>query len=123
MIGSDLDRLLTKQRELMHLLGIDHLSGTLTINDKPSISEMGAAIGITVEAAEILEAMDKANRVWKINQEPTVNQVKEELIDVLFFVLELSVLLDLSGEDLIRLYQEKYNRNLERLARAKSKEA
>lgn len=113
-----LNELTNHQRKLMEVLNIDPLSGTISVNEIPSKTEMGAAIGITVESAEILEAMDKANRAWKTNKDPVSSQVKEELADVLFFVLELCVLLRLTGDDLEYLYLTKYKKNLIRLLNA-----
>jgi NTP pyrophosphatase (non-canonical NTP hydrolase) len=117
MIGT-LSELLEKQRRLMEVLNIDPSSGTLTINDMPSKSEMGAGIGMVMESAEVLEAMDKANRVWKVKEGLVIDQVKEEVADVLFFVLELTVLLRLTGDDLAYLYSEKYKKNLLRILKA-----
>lgn len=111
---NDLDNLLESQMSLMEVLGIDPNSGTLTKTGKVAKSELGAAIGITCESAEILELVEKANRKWKPDGD-TASSVKEELIDVLFFTLELAVLLGLTGSDLKSLYHQKFKKNLMRL--------
>lgn len=112
-----LDDLLALQARFMSSIGIDPGSGTMLPSNKASQTEMGAAIGITVESAEILEVMEKANRVWKPESQP-FEHAREELIDVLFFVLELSILFGLNGEDLSRCYLEKYRTNLLRALNA-----
>lgn len=117
---SDLNRMLERQRLLMVALGIDPGGGTLVSTGQPSSTELGAAIGVVTEAAEVLDAMDKTGRAWKKYDKSTqVAHIQEEMADVLFFILELAVLQGLSGEDLERLYNEKYERNLLRLAKAK----
>lgn len=112
---SDLNELLERQRELMYRLGIDPTKGELVDTGRPSESEVGAAIGIVTEAAEVLDAMDRTKRGWTKYDKAKVDHVKEEMTDVLFFILELAILLGLSGEDLGRLYIEKYNYNMKRL--------
>jgi NTP pyrophosphatase (non-canonical NTP hydrolase) len=114
MMSGSLNDLLDKQTKLMIALGIFPDSGTIISTGVPSKSELGAAIGITVESAEILELIEKANRKWKPDGD-TASLVKEELIDVVFFTLELAVLLGLSADDLSRLYTMKYRKNLSRL--------
>lgn len=112
--SGNLNSLLSMQYKFMVALGIDPGSGTLATTGSPSKEELEAAIGISVESAEILEILAKANRKWKSFYGPH-SLVKEELIDVMFFILELSVLLGLSGDDLDMLYQAKYDKNLDRL--------
>lgn len=119
--GNDLSILLSRQRLFMQVLGIDPASGTMNETDVPSKEELGAAIGIVKEASEILEAMDNANRIWKVKDVSPSSEVKEELIDVVFFVLELAILLGLSGDDLVKLYNDKYRKNLKRLYIARAK--
>lgn len=114
---ASLNDLLKLQARFMLALGINPGSGTMLSSNKASQTEMGAAIGITVESAEILEVMEKANRVWKPESHP-FEHAREELIDVLFFVLELALLFDLNGEDLSRCYLTKYKTNLLRALNA-----
>jgi len=118
MIGNSLDDLLKLQTGLMRILGVDPLSGAISAGGKPSMTELGAAISITCESAEILEAMEKAGRKWKEKEGSIEAEVKEELIDVVFFVLELAILLNLTGEQLANLYVEKYKKNLLRYLEA-----
>lgn len=116
--NATINDLLVLQAELMVALGIDPQSGEISAGGKPSQTELGAAIGITVESAEILEAMDKAGRKWKEKGGSLCDDVQEELADVLFFVLELMVLLGLNGEQMAQLYLQKYKKNLIRLTNA-----
>ena len=118
---SSLEELFDKQRALMTILGIDSQSGKIANGGQPSTEELGAAIGITVESAEILEQIEKANRVWKNFDGSLFDNVKEELTDVLFFVLELAILLNLTGEQLAESYNAKYKKNLLRVLEATAK--
>jgi NTP pyrophosphatase (non-canonical NTP hydrolase) len=115
MIGNELDLLLARQKMFMRVLNIDPDGGTLLNEDVPSRDEIGAAIGVSTEAAEILELINKANRVWKTKEFNTATEMKEELIDVVFFILELAIFLGLTGEDLLKLYDHKYRKNLIRI--------
>lgn len=112
-----LDILLHKQRILMEALDIGPNSGTLVSLGKASQGELGAVVGIVLEASEVLGEIEKANRKWKPS-DIVVSAVKEELIDVVFFILELSVLLGLSGDDLTMIYEAKLKKNMRRLYRA-----
>lgn len=114
MLGSKLFEL---QMKLMKLLNIDSKAGTMSTTGKASSEELGAAIGISVEAGEILEIISNANRVWK-KSEPPYAHMKEELTDVVFFVLELAILLGITQEEMEVLYMSKYKKNLIRLYKA-----
>jgi NTP pyrophosphatase (non-canonical NTP hydrolase) len=119
---NNLEELLAAQRQLMVALGIDQGGGTLVRTGQPSITEIGAAVGMATEAAEVLDALDITGRRWVKYDENTVNHVKEEMVDVLFFILEMAVLLNVSGDELERLYYKKHQRNMERIVLTKENE-
>lgn len=114
-----LNDLLSMQANIMKVFGIEPTSGTLRASNSPSKEELGAAIGITIEAAEVLSEMEKAGRVWKqIKDDNVFEKTQEELIDVIFFVLELAVLMNLNGEQIASAYVAKYKKNLLRVLNA-----
>lgn len=77
-----------------------------------------AAKGLVLESSEILNELTIRSKPWKLAklqpQELAAN-ISMELIDVLFYLLEVSVLLGLTQEDIIDLYMTKLNSNLKRV--------
>lgn len=107
-----LSRLLEMQQQLMKVLGVEtkeEAEGAL-----PLSGLLEAAIGLSVESAEVLDEMNKATRPWKprkVSQEHIV----EESIDVLFYLLEIFTLLGMSDTAVLMNYRIKYFYNLARV--------
>ena len=75
-----------------------------------------AAIGMAVEASEVLDTLNKAGRVWKREEYFGDDKVVEETIDVLFYALEILVLKGQATEEQIyHLYKQKFIYNLARI--------
>jgi len=111
-----IDKLYELQKKLMDAHGgIEITEGGEPIEALPSL--VNALIGITVESAEVLDELTKVSRTWKSSQDAQQN-VKEELIDVYFYLLESFVLLGVTPDDMQKMYLEKYYWNLVRIARA-----
>lgn len=75
------------QSELMKLLGVDngaqHSSNFTT-------SQFEAAVGAMVEAAEIVDVINTNSKPWKtMTKGVALERVLDEMVDVLFFLLEL----------------------------------
>lgn len=106
-----MEELLLKQRKLMKALQIDvdesHFGDSRFHN---------AATGLILEAAEVLETLNDPSKPWKqITEAEAVSQFKNELIDVLFYFLELAVLQSMSWKDIQDTYSAKYRKNLQRI--------
>ena len=74
---------------------------------------MEAAVGLVVESSEILDALNKEHRIWKEKRDIRI-EVEREAVDVLFYLIELFNILDLTDEDVFLLYLRKYVINLMR---------
>lgn len=101
---SSLDVLVQKQTELMKAFGIDFASlETLK----------SAAMGLVCEAAEVLDNLNDATRPWT-----TINlaEVQKEAVDVLFYLMEIFILMGWSASDVMVAYEKKHRLNLVRAA-------
>lgn len=110
-----LDELLTRQRELMQRLGLD--TTPVTTLDSPLLLE-----GLVMLAGEVSEALDPLlvrSKPWKqVDSTRQRQQVEEEVIDILFFWLEVATLLGWDSLEIRRRYLDKWKRNLQRLPTA-----
>lgn len=110
-----LDELLTRQRELMQRLGLD--TTPVTTLDSPLLLE-----GLVMLAGEVSEALDPLlvrSKPWKqVDSARQRQQVEEEVIDILFFWLEVATLLGWDSLEIRRRYLDKWKRNLQRLPTA-----
>lgn len=100
-----METLLNSQHFMMMVLGVEPLDGELPRMELPQ-ALLSAAIGMTCEASEVLDAMNKKNRPWT-EGEDSVSEVVEETIDTLFFFLEIATLLGLDAKDIDFLYRRK----------------
>jgi len=104
--------LIELQSQMMRALGIEWQANSLPLD---LIRE--AAIGANVEAAEVLDPLNKANRPWK-PRTLDKDHVQEEIVDIMFYVLELFVLFGMSWEDVIKAYKSKIAINCARVIEA-----
>lgn len=116
----DLADLMTRQRKLMDVLGIekgpvpDILFSSLY---KDVLIMMGG------EVHEALEPLTLGTKPWKIADSAKLrDHALEELVDVFFFVLEAFELAGLSAAEVNRRYEEKRQKNFVRAA-GKSRDA
>lgn len=103
------DSLLRAQSLLMLMLGVVGETGQ---PEKDALRS--AAIGLSCEAAEILDELNKANRPWKPRAVDPAH-IKGELIDVLFYFLEIALLLGLDEKTILDEYRKKLAFNLARI--------
>lgn len=104
-----LENLADFQRTLMNVLDVPHVEG-LPFYLQPAFRE--AMIGVAQEALETHEAAGAMTKPWKA---ATEDDVKEELIDVLFYWLEGVVVSGLTFKEIETIYLGKYFKNLERV--------
>ena len=105
-----LRKLLVKQSLLMALLNIERNSENLK----------SAAIGMAVEASEVLDLLNKASRTWKHGSADASDDVIEETIDVLFYLLETLMISGVTTEaEIVRRYNLKFAYNLTRIFESK----
>ena len=111
-----LELLFQKQKELMEALGIDTEKHIDIYDDE----FMAACIGLASEAMEILDEINIATRPWagKSIIETRVI-VAQEAIDVLFYFIELMILLNIDPKMISVLYMNKWRINMERIAKGK----
>jgi hypothetical protein len=107
-----LDELLTKQRELMRVLGVDEPTDFIT---SPLYKDVLIMMGGEVQ--EALEPLCLSTKPWKVRPMAELREhAVEELIDVLFFWLEAANLVGLTSDQIKQRYDEKWSRNLQRAA-------
>ncbi len=70
------------------------------------------------EVLEVLEHVSNGTKPWKLGQNPdhVREEMKGEMIDILFFLLELFNLADMDDEEIYERYQNKLKKNLTRKA-------
>lgn len=110
-------RLLELQRQLMKVLYIE------PDGDKPYYKEQlfrDAAVGMAKEALEVHEAAGQSDKPWKSFME---EDVREEMIDVLFYWLEAVAIAGYSDRDIEQAYYEKFQKNLKRIIRSTGPES
>lgn len=102
------------QWELMNVLGMytpvdDILTSTLFKD---------ILICTAGEVHEVLEHISNGTKPWKLGQKPdhVREEMKGEMIDILFFLLELFNLADMDDEEIYERYQNKLKKNLIRKA-------
>lgn len=112
---SSLESLRDRQKQFMAVLGISSSAiQTSDILKSPQLDD--AAQGIVLEAVEILNELTIRSKPWKRKPLDRVHaDMSMELIDVLFYVLELSVLLGIEACDIEDLYLSKLKSNLKRI--------
>ena len=114
-----LDEIFFKQSELMQILGMEL---------RPPVGHVRlyagdilvACMGMASEAGEVLSEVNVLTRPWARKPDAKAREdLAEEAIDVLFFFVELAILLDLTPADVLRIYNEKWAKNVERFNTAR----
>jgi len=118
---SNLERLFMLQLELMDALEIPR-SGKEGV-DVYSDYFLAACIGLSVEASEVLDEINIATRPWATKDDREVREaLAREAIDAFFYFIEIMILLGISPQRTVQLYEEKWKINMRR-ASEKSKES
>lgn len=121
--NTDFDLFLHAQGEFMDIIGVK------TSSEKARLVALReAAVGLTLEAAEVLEHAAPVTKPWKSGPASKNKELKrrsdliEETVDVLFFVLEIFKAAGLEAEDVMSIYAAKttynYCRILESIGRS-----
>lgn len=95
------------QRELTETIGV------YSSNDFSSLKDVVACM--TVESSEALAHFLTSGKPWK-PQEPDMDEVDEEMIDVLHYLLTYFNLREWSDHEIVRRYRSKNLRNFERIS-------
>jgi NTP pyrophosphatase (non-canonical NTP hydrolase) len=107
-----LSRIFQKQDELMQVLGVQTRPENMDIYRGDIIV---ACMGMASEAGEVLSEVNVLTRPWARKPDAEAKQaLAEEAIDVFFYFIELFILLGLTPSDIVRLYNAKWERNMER---------
>lgn len=111
-----LNQIFEKQAILMTQLGM-----RLDSNDSIYRGDiLVACMGMASEAGEVLSEVNVLTRPWARKPDDEARRaLAEEAIDVLFFFAELAILLRLTPDDILKIYEEKWRRNLERFRTTK----
>lgn len=101
--------MLSFQKLLMSVLGVRKLG----VN---SPDFLAGAIGLSTEAAEVLDILNTRTRPWAAteNGEATRIRLAEELTDVMFYLLELFSMLEIDDTQIKHLYGKKLIINISR---------
>jgi len=102
-VSSEMGLLLEMQKDLMDKVPHD-LSPQV-------VSQITAGLGVMEEVHEYLNSIGR--KPWRPNPLPRENQL-EELVDILFYYLELILLSGFSWEEITTEYKRKHAENLER---------
>ena len=113
-INSELAEMLDSQLALMHECRADGIP-----NDELLYITLNNIIGEANEAAAYYGDITKP---WKKNLELPLEEVQEELVDILHFLLQAFIILDMDADDIVELYRIK-NRINHRRVKAKREEA
>ena len=112
VVGDRLSQLLAHQRDFMRLLRWEpwHL-GKDTLDRGQATKDTAFAL-----MSELHEVMGEVNwKPWKKTPKVVDEQkVKEELIDCVFFLLELLLIWGFQPSELFRMYEEKLRVNIDR---------
>lgn len=117
-----LDEIFQLQAQLMRLLGMQSRPsgehGTALGGEAFSLYKgdvLIACMGMASEAGEVLSEVNVLTRPWARKTDAQAEAALiEEAIDVLFFFVELAILLDLTPQDILRVYKRKWEKNVER---------
>ena len=105
-----LEMIFKMQEELMLMLEKNKSHGTL--EEKTQMSKSAILAGV----AEMVEVLNEMNwKPWKkVKKQVNEKKIKEELIDVLHFVIELMIIWRVSPEDAFKAFTKKHLINMER---------
>lgn len=97
------------QRAFMGILDIQVKDELFVENIK------SCALGLASEAGEVCQAINFKTRPWSTKNEHKIKtEIAEEAIDILFYLAELFIILDMNEDDVVRHYVAKLERNLAR---------
>lgn len=104
-----LDSHMELQKKLMDVVG-----ASATNEESVKNLLIVTALCIIDEALEVVEFAKDSTKPWK---KPEFNQlsIKEEIIDVYFFVLQLFVLMGMNENEIDAMYRFKNQKNFERI--------
>lgn len=111
---TDLEKIFNSQRLLMSACGIDSMEAW-----RAFYVTVFALIGEAVEAGHNFQDLTKP---WKKNVEVDIEDLKEEVIDQFFFVVQESILLGMTAEEFVESYFKKSIKNFERIVEKLRKE-
>jgi NTP pyrophosphatase (non-canonical NTP hydrolase) len=104
---SPLALVFNKQRTLMSACGIENMAAWQAF-----YVSIFALMGEAVEAGYNFQDLTKP---WKRNQIADIPHLKEEVVDMLFFVVQLAILLGMNSQELLDGYLKKSDKNFERI--------
>lgn len=111
-----LPQMMKMQAELMKALGVSngaHADSSFTAE------QLQAAIGMSCEAAEILDEFNTQTRKWKHKAfDMAMKNAKEEAIDVLLYLLEFFILVGMDAAAIEKAFNRKVLINMARLVKA-----
>jgi NTP pyrophosphatase (non-canonical NTP hydrolase) len=115
---TQLEEIFKLQEELATLLGMKVRVGDEDV-DLYAGDVLVACMGMASESGEVLSEVNVLTRPWA--RKTTVEARKalaEEAVDVFFFFVELMILLGLGPDDVLKIYREKWERNIKRFSAA-----
>lgn len=117
MLEDRLQTMIEAQRDFMDIVGIRPNSeiGNQTVLGSEEFRS--ASVGLVSEAVEILNMHNTKSRPWKSAEEfeEKFAHTKEELIDVMFYALEMFNILGMDAQDVVNEYVRKYSINCARI--------
>lgn len=103
----DFAMMLDAQRSLMVECELENIPVDLLLN---------LTLGnISDEALEAGRFFGDLTKPWKINLDAPLDDIKEELIDVLHFLLQAFIIVDMNANDIYSLYLQKNRKNWQRI--------
>lgn len=106
-----LEDLFDAQRQLMEVLGVD----TSGVDLENSLQFRDIVAGIMLEGAEAHNLLATSTKPWKKGLfAQRQDEFKEELVDVLFLLMEACILLGMEPKDIYAIYASKWERNMRR---------
>lgn len=107
--GAEFSTLMNLQRVLMSACEVENLT--------PDVAFFVTQLAAMDEIMEALENYKNLSKPWKRDPDVNLEEVKGEVIDQLFFVLQSFVLLGMTTEEVIVRYRKKHGENIERIIR------
>ena len=117
MSNMTLHQFMQAQRELMN-----HMQVGIKL-ERLSAEILDASLGITEEAVEIVRELRNHMIPWRASKTAASSDSHafHESVDVFFYLLELWALWGKTPEDIVVVYQHKWEANLERIKKAEEK--
>lgn len=106
-LSGELDEMLDAQR---------HLMGECLANRIPNDTLLYITLNnIVGEANEAAAFYGDITKPWKVNMGVNLDEIQEELIDILHFLLQAFIITGMTGADIVSLYHIKNNVNFRRI--------